>query len=325
MADVFLFADNARSTLAAPIGPSATTITLAPGTGALFPSPGAGQQFALSLNDASTHLSYEIVYCTHRSTDTLTVIRAQEGTSALSWLTGDLCWNGPTSGQMAGMVQIPHMTDASIAPVFAGTEVVGNLSVTGNSQVNDVSFFGTSGVFYANPAFAGGPAIAFATNEYLQWNGSLFSLISSGGLSVSAGNIVAATGKLRANVGAYLSGDANCATLLGDFLNASVGSSEYFYARDPDGVIVQAYWGTSPTGTDDVIAFPNAFPNFCCQVVVCEGAPSGWGAGGDAPTILGATVTGPTSFALYTDAWDPGAKTWGGSAGITYRYIAVGY
>jgi hypothetical protein len=324
MANVFVFADNARSTLAAPIGPSATSITLAPGTGALFPAPSAGQQFALTLNDAATRLSYEVTYCTHRSGDVLTVVRAQEGTSALSWITGDLCWNGPTSGQMAAMVQIPHMTDASIAPVFAGTSVVGNFSVTGQSQVDGASLFGTSGEFYASPTFTGGPIIAFAADEYLQWNGTEFLFNSSGGLVVSNGNITAALGALRANTGAYLSGDANRATLLGDFLNASVGTEEYFYARAPDGTIVQAYWGESATGTDDFVAFPNAFPNYCCQVIACEGAPSGW-AGGAAPTIFGTVVSGNTGFAVYTDTWDTSTKTWGAAGSITYRYIAVGY
>jgi len=322
MANVFLFADNARSTLAAPIGPSATSITLAPGTGTLFPAPSAGQQFALSLNDASTHLSYEIVYCTHRSGDVLTVIRAQEGTSALSWLTGDLCWNGPTSGQMAAMVQIPHMTDASIAPVFASTEVVGNLSVSGTSQVNGVSLFGTSGVFYADPAFSGGPAIAFAANEYLQWNGTLFSLHSAGGLSVSNGNIVAALGALRANSGAFGSGDANRATLLEDFHDLSAGGSgEYFYARDPNGQIIQAFTGVCATGNGDTITFPNAFPNYCSEVFVCEGAPGGW-ISGTAPTVFGAQDLTAANFALYVTKWN--GTSWALTAGITYRYIAVG-
>jgi hypothetical protein len=135
MAAAFLFADNARSTVAVGIGVSATTIQVAPGTGALFPSPGANQQFALTLNDNATRQIYEVVYCTARSGDVLTVIRGQEGTAALSWVIGDYCWNGPTAGQMNALVQIPHMTDASIAPIFANTQVHGTFGVTGASAL----------------------------------------------------------------------------------------------------------------------------------------------------------------------------------------------
>lgn len=105
MANFFLFANDAQSTLAGPITAIATSLTLASGTGADFPSPGAGQQFALTLNDAATGLDTEIVYCTARSGDVLTVVRGQEGTSALDWLAGDLAANLNTAGTMAAMVQ----------------------------------------------------------------------------------------------------------------------------------------------------------------------------------------------------------------------------
>ena len=41
---VFLFSNDASSTLAGPITSSATSVTLAAGTGALFPDPGVNQQ-----------------------------------------------------------------------------------------------------------------------------------------------------------------------------------------------------------------------------------------------------------------------------------------
>lgn len=101
----FLFANNASSTLAGPISNSATVVNLASGQGALFPNPSAGQQFALTFNDAATGLLTEVVYCTARTGDALTISRAQEGTVAQSWLAGDLAANLVTAGQMAAMVQ----------------------------------------------------------------------------------------------------------------------------------------------------------------------------------------------------------------------------
>lgn len=106
MASLFIFANNAQSTLAAPITNSATSLTVSSGTGVEFPNPSAGQQFSATLNDAATGLLFEIVYCTAISVDTFTtIVRGEEGTSPLSWLAGDLVANVLTAGQMAAMVQ----------------------------------------------------------------------------------------------------------------------------------------------------------------------------------------------------------------------------
>ena len=80
-------ANNAFGTLASGIASGATSITLTTGHGARFPSLGAGDYFYATLIDTSNNL--EIVKCTARSTDVLTVVRAQEGTSARAYSTGD--------------------------------------------------------------------------------------------------------------------------------------------------------------------------------------------------------------------------------------------
>lgn len=114
---IFLFANNASSTLAGPISPSATELNLASGGGALFPDPGADEQFALTLVDAATGLQTEILYCTERVGDTLTVVRAQEGTVAQSWLAGDPAANLATAGQMEAMVQTSALYPARIVTI----------------------------------------------------------------------------------------------------------------------------------------------------------------------------------------------------------------
>jgi hypothetical protein len=80
-------ANNAFGTLAASITNSDTSITLTTGQGARFPSLGAGDYFYATLIDTSNNL--EIVKCTARSTDVLTVTRAQESTTARSYSAGD--------------------------------------------------------------------------------------------------------------------------------------------------------------------------------------------------------------------------------------------
>jgi hypothetical protein len=94
---ILLSSNNATTTLAAGIGTGATSITLSSGTGALFPAPGANEYFPLTLNDAATGLVYEITWCTARTGDVCTVLRAQEGTSAHSWLIGDFAYNANTA------------------------------------------------------------------------------------------------------------------------------------------------------------------------------------------------------------------------------------
>jgi hypothetical protein len=57
----FLFANDASTTIAAPISTSATAVSLASGTGSEFPNPSAGQQFSGTFNDAATGLLTEMV------------------------------------------------------------------------------------------------------------------------------------------------------------------------------------------------------------------------------------------------------------------------
>lgn len=124
MTNTFLFKNLATTTLASPITNTATSLTVAAGTGSLFPSPTAGQQFALDLNDAATGQIHEIVYVTAVSGDTFTVVRGQEGTSALSWLAGDYAVNKVTAGTLASFAQtasVPGTLLGVITYAAAGT------------------------------------------------------------------------------------------------------------------------------------------------------------------------------------------------------------
>lgn len=84
---VMKFTNNASSTLASGITNVATSLTVASGNGALFPTLSAGDYFYCTLTNAIGTI--EIVKVTARSTDTFTITRAQDGTSAAAWNTGD--------------------------------------------------------------------------------------------------------------------------------------------------------------------------------------------------------------------------------------------
>lgn len=82
-----LYTNNATTTLSAGITSGQTTLTVAAASGALFPSLSAPDIFYATLVDPSNNV--EIVKVTARSTDTFTIVRAQEGTTARAYSSGD--------------------------------------------------------------------------------------------------------------------------------------------------------------------------------------------------------------------------------------------
>jgi len=103
--DTILFTNNAYSTLAEPLLAADTTAFLAPGTGDLFPTVGVGTYFVMTFSDAATGLITEIVHVTARDVDEITIVRAQEGTTALDWVEGSRAENLWTAGQAAALGQ----------------------------------------------------------------------------------------------------------------------------------------------------------------------------------------------------------------------------
>jgi hypothetical protein len=81
------FANNATTTLASGINSSVTSLTVATGTGSLFPTLSAGDYFYCTLSNLVGGI--EIVKVTARSTDTFTIVRGQDNSTATSWSAGD--------------------------------------------------------------------------------------------------------------------------------------------------------------------------------------------------------------------------------------------
>lgn len=106
MANKLIFANNAQSSLAGSISNTATVVNLQSGTGVLFPTPGPGQYFVGTFTDAATGLDTEIVWVTNKVGDTLTIIRAQEGTTGQNWSANDLFAELWTAGQAQALLQV---------------------------------------------------------------------------------------------------------------------------------------------------------------------------------------------------------------------------
>ena len=131
-----LFTNNAATTLASGINSSVTSLTVATGTGTLFPSPTGGQYFYMTLaNSAGT---VEIVKCTARSTDTFTVVRGQDGTTAVSWLSGDKVELRLVRAELNNFGQLDSTNTWDLAQTFTAsptiTALAANLPVFTNGS-----------------------------------------------------------------------------------------------------------------------------------------------------------------------------------------------
>lgn len=132
-----LFSNTASATLASSITSSSTTITVSTGLGALFPTTPAGSYFYATLVDSSNNL--EIVKVTSRSADSMTVARAQEGTTARSYAASDKIELRITAAGLGNFVQLDGAQTVSGVKTFSSgivANVTGNLTgaVTGNAD-----------------------------------------------------------------------------------------------------------------------------------------------------------------------------------------------
>lgn len=103
MSNLIVWTNNASSLLASGIASSDTTATVTAGQGALFPAITSGQYCVATLEDTSGNI--EVVYVTGRTTDTMDITRAQEGTTALSFSSGSSFELRVTAGVLATLFQ----------------------------------------------------------------------------------------------------------------------------------------------------------------------------------------------------------------------------
>jgi hypothetical protein len=145
-----LFTNNADSQLNGALDAVSTTLVVKTGEGAKFPSPTGGDFFLVTLyqKEGTTEVNHEIVKCTTRSTDTLTIVRAQEGTTAKAFADANPVELRSTAGAMLSKQDL--LVSATNIRTINGTTVLGSgnlavgtvTSVTGTAPV--VSSGGTT-------------------------------------------------------------------------------------------------------------------------------------------------------------------------------------
>lgn len=164
----FVFANYVDTTLAAAASSTATSLSLS--SSANLPVLGPGEVMPLTLNDAATGLVYEIVYVTAISGTTLTVERAQEGTTAQNWSSGDYAFVSPTADTVSPVVGTHSPVASETLPavnrlvVTPGT-LTADIDLTLNDQAvagSSVTVFGSASDYTAtvqSPVTTGSPYI----------------------------------------------------------------------------------------------------------------------------------------------------------------------
>lgn len=94
--------NNAVSTITTAISASDVGLAVAAGTGTLFPTLGASDYFYATLVSAGG--TYEVIKVTARVGDTMTIVRAQEGTTAQSFASGSRIEVRVTAASITDMV-----------------------------------------------------------------------------------------------------------------------------------------------------------------------------------------------------------------------------
>ena len=166
------FTNNASSTLASGINSSVTSLTVATGQGALFPTLGAGDYFYCTLANAVGTI--EIVKVTARSTDTFTITRAQDNTTAASWSTGDKVELRLVSASLNDLPKLDETNTFSLRQTFSVGTVQGPWTTAGR------------------PSSPTGGLVGFNTsiNKLESYNATASAWVSSGGATGTGSDAV---------------------------------------------------------------------------------------------------------------------------------------
>ena len=180
-----LLKNNAYSALASSAAFDATTLALTPDTGSRFPAPTGGDYFLatlVGLDGNGRENAWEIVRCTGRSNDTLTVQRAQENTTAVFWAAGTKLELRTTAGTL-GYYEPADATILKDADI--GVSVQAQLTPGDGIDITDNVISASGGT--GGPTLDG-PADVYVT-QAVQFTISNYNVFSTYIAQASAGTI----------------------------------------------------------------------------------------------------------------------------------------
>ena len=147
-------ANNATSTTATAINASDIGVVLATGGGAVFPALAAGEYFYITFESSGG--TYEIAKATARAGDSLTIVRAQEGTTAQSFAAGSRVELRITAAS------INDLLDEHIAN-FTGTGSQVNFTLASSPASENSTQIYINGVYQQKNTYSvAGPVITFS-------------------------------------------------------------------------------------------------------------------------------------------------------------------
>jgi hypothetical protein len=129
------FKNNASSTLATAIAAGDVGLSVAYGDGSEYPTLGGSDYFYLTLE--ATDGTYEIVKVTARTGDAMTIVRAQEGTTALAFAAGTICALRVTAQGIVDKVAEDNLSANSVG--LGDIETIAAARVLGSVAGGDVS------------------------------------------------------------------------------------------------------------------------------------------------------------------------------------------
>lgn len=304
------FTNNATSTLASGINDSVTSLSVASGQGALFPTLGGSDYFYCTL--ANTAGTVEIVKVTARSTDTFTIVRGQDNTTAATWLSGDRVELRLVAASLNDIPKLDEANTFTTAPTFSTALAVasggtGAASFTAN---NVLLGNGTSALQVVAPGTSG---------NVLTSNGTTWQSTAASGVSLSAANTWTATQTFNGSsstFGTTLLDTAETVNVVGSAPSSTTnlylqsGAVQYYTSNAANNFVVNLAFSSGTTMNTALSTNQSA----TAALITTQGSTAYY-----ASSIQ---VDGTTSGV--TTRWIGGAPTAGNASGLdVYRFAVV--
>ena len=189
----------AKSTLSNGITSAITTVVVQSGAGVNFPALGVSDYFYAALQNAFGTI--ELVKVTARANDTMTIVRAQGGTAALSWAAGDVFALRMTAETFTDYIQQQIQTARAIINVVGATNLTGTVTgitayvtqaqysfIAAANNVGPINIaisgLGTRNIFYNGAALIAGAILAGKTYLLVD-DGTQLNLINPSNIAAS--------------------------------------------------------------------------------------------------------------------------------------------
>jgi len=305
------FTNNATSTLATGINNSVTSLSVASGQGALFPTLGGSDYFYCTL--ANLAGTVEIVKVTARSTDTFTIVRGQDNTTAATWLSGDRVELRLVAANLNNIPKLDEANTFTTAPTFSTALGVasggtGAATLTAN---NVLLGNGTSALQVVAPGTNG---------NVLTSNGTTWSSTApASGVSLSAANTWTGTQTFSGTssaIGTVLNDAAEVATVSATAATGTINydittQSVLYYTSNASANWTVNFRGSSGTSLNTLMSTGQSMT---VAFLVTQGSTAYYNSA--------VQVDGTTSGV--TTRWLGGAPTAGNASGIdSYRYLLI--